>query len=198
MQWGIKLFIGITMGLFATILIASYTLRFHSHALPSQETKITFALTNHEGKTVTEAQFKDKLVLAYFGFTHCPHVCPTALAKIALAMEGLGSKSDQIQPLFISVDPERDTPERLSSFLNSFQSSIVGLTGSKDDVNALSSSLLAYSKKINLGGTKDNYTIDHSTFLYLIDLKTERVAHFSDKVDVKTMKKIISDQLKLT
>ena len=112
-----------------------------------------FSLVNHNGERVTEADFKGKLMLVFFGFTHCPDVCPTELQTISVAMQELGDAADQVTPVFITVDPERDTQELMADFVEAFDPSIVGLTGSQDEIADVGMLLfeLADNLEIDLG-----------------------------------------------
>src|SRR5918996_3071934 len=93
-----------------------------------------FALVDHTGHTVTDADYRGKLMLVFFGFTHCPDVCPTTLQEIASALDVLGDEAGRVQPLFITVDPERDTPEVMAGYVDLFHPGIVGLTGTPEQV----------------------------------------------------------------
>ena len=100
-----------------------------------------FELTDHTGRRRTDADFRGKLVVLYFGYTSCPDVCPTELQAITLALDKLGAAADAVQPLFITVDPERDTPSRLADFVSSFHPRLVALTGA---IAAIRKAALAY------------------------------------------------------
>lgn len=103
-----------------------------------------------------------------FGYTFCPDICPTALATIAAAMRELGSQSNQVQPLFITLDPERDTPEKLASYVRWFHPSIIGLTGTAEELKQLAERYRVRYSFVGKG-EKEHYTLDHSANLYLID-----------------------------
>lgn len=135
-----------------------------------------FRLTDHTGRTVTERDFAGKPMLVMFGFTHCPDICPSGLQVMAAALDRLGEKKTALTPLFISLDPERDTPAALADYVTSFHPLIVGLTGSTDAVAAAAKAYRVYSKKVPLAGG-DGYTIDHSSFFYVMDAKGAFVAH---------------------
>ena len=126
-----------------------------------------FRLTDQQGRPVTEADLKGKPTLVFFGFTHCPDVCPTALYEISQAFEALGADAARTQALFVTVDPERDTPEALKGYLSSFAPQIRGLTGSAEAVEQMVKAYKAYAKKQPL---KDGgYTMDHTAIVYLMD-----------------------------
>src|SRR3954447_13332946 len=126
-----------------------------------------FVLTDQNGKIRTEADFHGKLALVYFGFTYCPDVCPTDLAQMAFAVDQLGAVGEMVQPIFITVDPERDTAERLKEYLSAFHPRFVGLTGDATAIRAAARAYRAYYQKVASGGGPD-YTLDHSAFMYLM------------------------------
>jgi len=142
--------------------------------IPSNEATLTppfqlggaFELTAHTGKTVTEQDFLGKPRLLFFGFTHCPDVCPTTLSWLMDLVEQVGPEAD-IPILLVSVDPERDTPAALADYVTSFGPNIVGLTGSTDQIDAVIKSWKAYAKRIPL--ENGDYTMDHTASVYLVD-----------------------------
>jgi len=126
-----------------------------------------FALIDHMGKSRTNEDFRGKLMLVYFGFTYCPDVCPTDLQSIALALDQLGIVSERVQPLFITVDPERDTPEHLAEYVPLFHPRLIGLTGEAAAIRAAAAAYKVYYAKVpNERG--DDYTVDHTAFIYLM------------------------------
>ena len=126
-----------------------------------------FALTDHEGRRVTPASYPGRHLLVFFGFTHCPDVCPLALGEVSVALDALGPAAARVQPLFVTVDPERDTPAALKDFVTAFDDRIVGLTGSAEEVEAAARAYRVYFKKVPVQGAL-GYTMDHSAFVYLI------------------------------
>jgi len=125
-----------------------------------------FELTDHTGRLRTDEDFRGKLVVLYFGYTSCPDVCPTELQAITLALDKLGAAADAVQPLFITVDPERDTPSRLSDFISSFDPRFVALTGT---IPAIRKAALAYRVYFARPATAAaNYPVDHTGFIYLL------------------------------
>ena len=125
-----------------------------------------FELTDQTGHRRTDADFRGKLVVLYFGYTYCPDVCPTELQSISLALDKLGAAAEAVQPLFISVDPERDTPARLADFVPSFHPRLIGLTGSLAEIRKTAIAYKTFFAKHNTG-TPD-YPVDHTGFIYLI------------------------------
>jgi protein SCO1/2 len=128
-----------------------------------------FTLTSPDGATVTEQTYRGKWLLVYFGFTSCPDSCPTALLEIAAALEKLDADADKLQPLFITVDPQRDTPAVMGNYTQSFDSRIVGLTGTQQQIAAVAQEYGAYYEPRKRGPGAEDYVVDHSTYLYLMD-----------------------------
>lgn len=126
-----------------------------------------FRMTDQDGREVTEAVLKTGPTVVFFGFTYCPEVCPTTLARLTAWMKALGPKADRLTVLFVSVDPERDTPAQLKTYLSSFDPRIRGLTGTPDALAGMAKGYRAYYQKVALPG--GSYTMDHSSALYLFD-----------------------------
>lgn len=128
-----------------------------------------FTLTAPDGTTVTDETYRGKWLLVFFGYTSCPDICPTTLSEIAAAIEELGPDAAKLQPLFITVDPERDTPEVMGSFTAAFDPRIVGLTGSPQQIAAVSEAYGAYgvARQGEAGG--DDYLMDHGTYIYIMN-----------------------------
>jgi cytochrome oxidase Cu insertion factor (SCO1/SenC/PrrC family) len=124
-----------------------------------------FELTDHTGRARTDADFRGKLMVLYFGYTSCPDVCPTELQAISLALDEIGAAAEAVQPLFITVDPERDTPARLADFVSSFHPQVVGLTG---QLPAIRKTAIAYKTFFAKHNTSGNYPVDHTGFVYLV------------------------------
>ena len=125
------------------------------------------ALTGTDGKPYTLASFKGKVVLAFFGFTQCPDVCPTSLAELTQVMKLLGDDAKRVQVVLISVDPERDTQEVLRAYVSGFDPSFLGLTGTAEQTKKTAASFKAYYGKT--AGAQGNYSVDHSASFYLFD-----------------------------
>lgn len=145
-----------------------------------------FSLLDPTGKRVSEADFSGKPMLVYFGFTHCPDICPAGLQVIAAALEKLGPKAEGLTPLFITVDPARDTPEVVGPYAASFDKRIIGLSGTPDDIAKVGKAYRVYMQKAGEPGAKD-YSVDHSSFMYLMNSKGEFVKHFPHTVSADTL-----------
>ena len=126
------------------------------------------SLTDHTGKHRTLADFKGKAVTLFFGYTHCPDVCPTTMADMKQTMKLLGPRADELQVLFVTLDPERDTQEVLAKFVPSFDARFIGLRGSVDEVAATAKAFKIFSSKVQSEGSS-GYTIDHSAGMYVFD-----------------------------
>ncbi|HEX9179662.1 MAG TPA: SCO family protein [Burkholderiales bacterium] len=127
-----------------------------------------FRLTDHNGKARTLADFRGKVVVVFFGYTHCPDVCPTTLAELAEAMKMLGKDAERVQVLFVSVDPERDTAELLAKYVPSFNPSFLGLRGDPDATAKTAKDFkIMYQKQA--GSTPETYTVDHSAGSFVFD-----------------------------
>ena len=148
-----------------------------------------FTLTDHTGKQVTEKDFRGKYSLVYFGFTFCPDVCPSELQVISEALNLLGDKAQSVTPVFISVDPDRDTVEQMASYVSNFHPSLVGLTGTHEQIKAAARAYRVYYKKVDDEMSSDGYSMDHSAIVYLMNADGEYVSHFSYGTKPKDMAK---------
>lgn len=128
----------------------------------------TLSLTDHNGKLRNMADFKDKVVVLFFGFTHCPDVCPTTMSDLKQAMKLLGEKSNEVQVLFVTVDPERDTQEVLAKFVPSFDARFIGLRGSAEETAETLANFKIFYAKVE-GKSANDYSIDHSAGIYVFD-----------------------------
>jgi len=126
-----------------------------------------FRLVDQDGKAVTDASYAGKFMLIYFGFTFCPDVCPTELQAMATAVDDLGSPGEMVQPILISVDPERDKPAQLKDYVAAFHPRLVGLTGSGEEIAAAAKAYRVYYAK-GPADADGNYVMDHTSFVYLM------------------------------
>ena len=127
-----------------------------------------FTLVDDNGKTVTDHTYRGKWLLVFFGYTHCPDVCPTTLNSIAAALRQLGPAAASVQPLFITVDPRRDTPQVLANYVRAFDPRIVGLTGMTDQIAAVAREYRVYFSADETPEQRD-YQLDHSAFVYVMN-----------------------------
>jgi protein SCO1 len=127
-----------------------------------------FALTDHNGKARTLADFKGKAVVVFFGFTQCPDVCPTTLAEMTEAVKQLGADGNKLQVLFITIDPERDTPELLKKYVPAFHPSFLGLSGNAEAIAKVAKEFKVFYQK-SPGKTPGSYTMDHTANSYVFD-----------------------------
>lgn len=128
-----------------------------------------FALTGGDGQTVTAADFHGKWMLVFFGFTHCPDICPLGLANIAQVMDQLGPDAAHVAPVFISIDPDRDTPADAADFAAQFDAGITGLSGTPEQIADAASNFGVYYEKIEDDSAPDGYTMGHSAAIFLVD-----------------------------
>jgi protein SCO1/2 len=135
-----------------------------------------FALIDHTGKPRTEADFRGKFLLVYFGFTYCPDVCPTDLQAIGLALDELGPAGDAVQPLFITLDPDRDTPRHLADYVPLFHPRLIGLSGDGRSIQQAAGGYKVYYAKVAMKNFE--YTIDHSGFIYLMNRAGQYLGFF--------------------
>jgi protein SCO1 len=127
-----------------------------------------FTLENGSGQQVTDRNFRGKYMLVYFGYTFCPDVCPTTLSEVADAMDNLGGKADRLQPIFISVDPKRDTPDVVKQYAAAFGPRLIGLTGTPEQIAAVAKEYRVYYAEHRTGPGPNDYSMDHSSVLYLM------------------------------
>ena len=169
----------VRLGLWALVavvsvaLLAFYALRDGTPPQVSQiEIGAPFTLTDHHGKTVSDTDFRGKFLVIYFGFTYCPDICPTSLQLIGAALDKLSPDvRSQVQPLFITVDPERDTPELLAPYVTHFVPDMVGLTGSPEAIKAVADGYRVAYWKVEDQDSALPYTVDHASLIFIMDKK---------------------------
>lgn len=143
-----------------------------------------FELVDHTGKTVTDKSFHGQFVLLYFGYGFCPDVCPTELANVAAAMDALGPKAEKVTPVFVTVDPERDTPEFLLDYVKNFHPRMVGLTGTPENIAAVAKAFKVYYAKSRKSAGED-YLMDHTSYVYLLGPDGKFLAIYRGQTDPK-------------
>jgi protein SCO1/2 len=153
-----------------------------------------FTLTDQFGKPRSDAEFRGKLMLVYFGFTNCPDVCPLALQKMTDALDALGDKAAGIVPIFITVDPARDTVEAMRDYAANFHPSLVALTGDKAAAEAAARAYRVYAEAGDAAGSAD-YNVAHSSIVYLMGRDGGYVTHFGDGASAEEMAQRLAEEL---
>ena len=137
-----------------------------------------FTLIDQTGKTVTDQDFRGRYMLVFFGFTHCPDICPAELQVISQSLDALGPKAEEVVPLFITLDPERDTPEVMAAYVKNFGTRFVGLTGTPEAIAAAAKAYRVAYAKFQEDPASADYSVDHSALVYLMDKNGEYVTNF--------------------
>jgi len=154
-----------------------------------------YTANNHLGEAVTSDQFVGRYKLIFFGFTSCPDVCPTALATVSTALDLLGSDANYFQPIFVSIDPERDTPPVMADYLSNFHESFIGLTGTPTQIKDLAHVYRAYYARGQDSGNDGQYNMDHSSIIYLMDCEDRYISHFAHGTDAEEMAQALGNIL---
>ncbi|MEQ9638525.1 MAG: SCO family protein [Alphaproteobacteria bacterium] len=144
-----------------------------------------YELVDQTGRVVTEQTDAGKLRLIYFGYTYCPDVCPTELSVMSQALDLLGEDAAEVQPIFITIDPQRDTPAQMAEYVQHFYPSMLGLTGSPEQVAAAAKTYRVYYAKGP--GDDEDYLMDHSSFIYVMGRDGSYLAHFGPNTAPETM-----------
>ncbi len=190
-------YIVILMGILAVvyaIIVSFYSFDAPKTALQNTKALVGgyFSLVDHHGNLMTDQDFKGKYMLIYFGYTYCPDICPTELQIMSDALDQIPEDTlAQISPLFITIDPERDTVEVLSQYAPAFHPNLIGLTGSVEQIKAVKKAFRVYGAKetIEEGADKDSYLMSHTSYTYLMDRNGEYVTHFTTQTDPAIMAK---------
>jgi len=192
--------------IFSLTLVILFFYKYHNN---KSHTQIggDFELTNHLGQKTTNDSFKGYHRLVFFGFTNCPDFCPNTLNNIGIVINQI-DKKDQLVSIFITVDPERDTVAKLKKYLTNFDSKIIGLTGTKEQIKFVKTKYKIFSKKVmdvkKKNGESNNhhdehdhggYSVDHTTIIYLMDKKGFYITHFSPDTNNSDMVKKINQYL---
>jgi len=153
-----------------------------------------FRLTTHQGKTLSDNDLKGKPFLVFFGFTHCPDICPTTLMTLTDRFRALGADADKLTTLFITVDPERDTEKFLSLYMEAFDPRFIALTGEPSAIEAVAKNYKAFVRKVPVEG---GYTVDHNAIVYMMDRKGRFAQsldpHESEDVQLAKLRRLIAD-----
>ncbi len=156
-----------------------------------------FKLIDHTGKPVTEADFRGRYLLIYFGYSFCPDVCPTTLAVMAQALDKLGPEARRVTPVFITIDPERDTPKVLADYMKAFGPSFVGLTGSVDAIKDAEKKYRVYAvkKPLDPAKPKAGYGMDHSSVLYLMGPNGKLISFYDEAISPDNLAKELRQKI---
>lgn len=146
-----------------------------------------FTLVDHHGTEVTEASYHGRWALVFFGFTHCRAVCPRALGRLTEVLAGLGPLADAVQPLYITVDPDRDTPPVMRTFLETSYPRFTGLTGTTEQVEAARRAFRVFARRIDDPDDPDGYAVPHTAMTYLLDPTGSYATHWPDSADTATL-----------
>ena len=168
--------IALILGLALSLLILNLSSKlnlfapqtFYGSLIESTKPTANFTLTDPSGKEVSLTDFRDKIVLIYFGYTFCPDVCPATLQELKTATNELGAKADQVQVLMVTVDPERDTPEVLGTYLAHFNPTFIGLSGTKEEIQTVTSAMGIFYES-HKGSDASGYLVDHTASVQVID-----------------------------
>ncbi len=155
-----------------------------------------FTLTAEDGRRVTDADFRGRYMLAFFGFTNCPDVCPMTLQRIADALEAAPELKDKVTPVLISVDPERDTPEKMKAYVGYFGPTFRGLTGTPAEIEAVLRDYGVFAKKVPLENSALGYTVDHSSFIYLFDREGSFITVFDPSLEADALAAKLKETVK--
>ena len=149
------------------IILLVGILAMQTQTYAGEGNQVHFSLTNHNGEPVTEKNFMGYFLLIFFGYSHCPDICPMNLSIISSALDDLGSSGTRVQPIFITLDPERDTLKTLKSFVHHFHPELMGLTGSTKKIQEVAATFFVRYERSNTK-TSSNYLLDHTAATYLI------------------------------
>ena len=154
-----------------------------------------FALTDHHGNAVSEASYPGKHLLVFFGYTYCPDVCPTELLVLGQTLDLLGPNAARVQALFITVDPERDTPETLAEYVPNFHPDLIGLTGTPEETAEAAKVYRVYYRKGETEAGETHYLMEHSSIVYFMNPNSEYVTHFVPGQGAETIAERIEEIL---
>jgi cytochrome oxidase Cu insertion factor (SCO1/SenC/PrrC family) len=152
-----------------------------------------FTLTDQDGRRVSEKDFLGKHMLVFFGFTYCPDICPTELQVMTAALDAMGPEGEKIQPVFITVDPARDTPAVMKAYVGNFSPRLMGLTGTPEEIAAVAKAFRVYYAKVPNEASPDSYLMDHSSIIYLMGPDGSFVKHFPFTTDVTKLTAELKD-----
>ena len=163
--------LALVVGVAGVLYLTNKTVRDAAKTAMAPAVGGPFSLIDHKGRAVTDLDYRGKLMIVYFGYTSCPDICPTDLHKIGQALDALGEDAVRVQPLFITMDPERDTVEAMADYVGHVHPNLIGLTGSPEQVKVAAKSYSVYYAKAYPEGSEEganNYLLDHMTMTYLM------------------------------
>lgn len=155
-----------------------------------------FTLTDHHGEKFELKQLRGKLVLIFFGYTFCPDICPTELTSLASVLKSLGEDADKVSALFVSVDPQRDTPDKLKSYVPFFSPNLIGLTGSISEVSDVAKAYRVQTKIHSRKKTGDYYLVDHSANLYVVGPQGEMLHIIPFGLPTEHILRVVKEEIK--
>lgn len=179
----VTVLIAVAIGVYALMSSPQHGQRSFGEALVGGP----FTMVNQKGETVSEKSFAGKPMLLFFGYTYCPDVCPTELQVMAEALRQLGDKASDIQPILVSIDPARDTPQVLADYVANFGPQFVGLTGTPDQVKAMADAYRVFYAKVENKDDPQAYLMDHSSIIYLMGADGKFLKHFTYSTDAKAL-----------
>ena len=179
----VTLLIAVAIGVYALMSSPQQGQRSFGEALVGGP----FTMVNQKGETVSEKNFAGKPMLLFFGYTYCPDVCPTELQVMAEALRQLGDKASDIQPILVSIDPARDTPQVLADYVANFGPQFVGLTGTPEQVKAMADAYRVFYAKVENKDDPQAYLMDHSSIIYLMGADGKFLKHFTYSTDAKAL-----------
>lgn len=193
--------VGSTVALLAVAVAAAWLLTPSGNGagepVRPATTKLTFGgpftLIDHTGRPVTDQDYRGRVMLVFFGYTFCPDVCPTTLREVAEALDQLGPLADQVRPLFVTIDPARDTPAHLADYVGHFDRRIIGLTGSPEHIRQAAQAY--HARFARVGDEADSYLMDHTAVLYVMGRDGEFITHFPHGVPGKRIAEYLRPRL---
>ena len=177
--------VGTAVVMTAICSVVAYQWWIDGNNSPPLKLGADFALTSHQGKQVSSADFRGKIMMVYFGYAFCPDVCPLSLGLMTNALDKLGYKAANVQPIFITIDPQRDTEKVLHDYVKNFHPRLLALTGRKEEVERVAQSFKVYVQPIPASKPGRPYLIDHSSFIYILDRDGQYIQHFHHSTPVE-------------
>jgi protein SCO1/2 len=157
--------------------------------------RAAFHLTDHNGRDVDAGSFRGSFMVVFFGFTHCRVVCPRALTKLSTALDALGETAVRVAALYITVDPDRDTPQVMRDYLRAYPS-ILGLTGSREEIDDAKRNFRVFARRSSPSPDDGGYDVPHTAITYLLDPEGRLVAHFNDAIELSDLIQRLVSHLK--